>query len=219
MTPNIFFASDFHAYHKNICRGTSAWSDLEGKTRNFNTIEEMNSAIIKSINSRVQADDILYHLGDWAFGGWENIWNFRKQIVCKNIINIDGNHDDHIRKDKFFPFLEKQDGVIYEIESNRIWKGYKQEEDVTAKDFFKETHNLLYLEFDKQKIILSHEPFEIWRDKDKGAIHLYGHVHHGLDKSELSTKHKRKDVGWNGQIYSLDEVLEDMKDRDVNFHH
>lgn len=88
-----YFFSDAHAFHTNICRGTSNWEDKELRCRNFNTIEEMNSAIIKSINSVVGEDDTLYHLGDWSFGGWENIWNFRKQIVCKNIININGNHD------------------------------------------------------------------------------------------------------------------------------
>lgn len=88
-----YFFSDAHFSHLNICRGTSAWDNKETNCRNFNTIEEMNSTIIKSINSRVGKDDILYHLGDWSFGGWENIWNARKQIVCENIMNVNGNHD------------------------------------------------------------------------------------------------------------------------------
>ena len=74
----IYFCSDLHFGHTNICKGTTKWSDKK-KCRNFNTIEEMNNAIVKSINSVVGKNDTLYHIGDWSFGGYENIWNLRKQ--------------------------------------------------------------------------------------------------------------------------------------------
>ncbi len=44
----------------------------------------------------VKPNDIIYHLGDWSFGGHENIKIFRNRIKCKNIHLILGNHDHHI---------------------------------------------------------------------------------------------------------------------------
>ena len=139
----IYFSSDFHGYHANICQGTSSWDDKNDSCRDFDTIEEMNNAIITSINSVVGEDDTLYHLGDWALGGWENIWHLRKQIKCKNIIQICGDHDLHIIKDRFFPFLANRDGEIFEIEdkNNYLHMGIlKSKHNVTAKDLFKEVY-------------------------------------------------------------------------------
>ena len=56
---------------KNICYGVSSWPEKESNCRMFNTLEDMNTAIVKSINSVVGENDILYHLGDWSFGGWK----------------------------------------------------------------------------------------------------------------------------------------------------
>ena len=221
-TSNVFFSSDFHYAHRNICRGTSVWNEKEGKNRNFNTVEEMNVAIIKSINSRIKENDTLFHMGDWALGGWENIWHLRKQINCKNIIQINGNHDDHIINDKFFPFLEKQNDVIYEISEKKDfhkWDGIKKDTDVTARDMFTEVHDILYLRINKQLFVLSHEPFEVWRNKSKGSIHVHGHAHYDFDKSDLNQNHKRIDVGWKGQVYSATEIMDKMSDRIAVFHH
>jgi calcineurin-like phosphoesterase family protein len=99
----IWLTSDTHYSQKNICRGTTNWRTPEGeipteRTRNFNTLEEMNDAIVNNINNLVKEDDILIHLGDWSFGGFENIEEFRNRIICKNIHLILGNHDHHIDK-------------------------------------------------------------------------------------------------------------------------
>ena len=99
-----YFTSDTHHSHKNICRGVSKWGKtLEDgtfevsvdSTRNFSTIEEMNQSIVDVINSTVGEFDELYHLGDWSFGGFENIQAFWLQLVCKNIYFVLGNHDHH----------------------------------------------------------------------------------------------------------------------------
>lgn len=66
---NIYFTSDCHWNHANICSATSSWENKEINCRNFNSLDEMNDTIIKSINSIVGKNDILYHLGDWSFGG------------------------------------------------------------------------------------------------------------------------------------------------------
>lgn len=220
---NTFFVSDIHAWHANLCYGTSKWKDKETRCRKFNTIEEMNYMIIKSINSTVGKDDTLYHLGDWSFGGWENIWNLRKQIVCEHIIQINGNHDEHIYKDKFFPFLEKQNGVIYEIADKKdyhIWTGVKGETDVTAKDFFEKVYNgRLIICIDGQQIIMDHYPYEEWENMESGTWMLHGHCHHDIDNTETSLKFKRLDVGWIKKIYSFDDIKKIMDKRENKNHH
>jgi calcineurin-like phosphoesterase family protein len=60
----------------------------------------MNDRIVRGINDVVGQDDILFHLGDWSFGGFESIWKFRHQINCQNIHLVLGNHDHHIERDR-----------------------------------------------------------------------------------------------------------------------
>ena len=69
----LFFTSDTHYSHSNICRGTTRWVGADNMTRDFETLEKMNSTLVNNINEVVGQDDILIHLGDWSFGGFEKI--------------------------------------------------------------------------------------------------------------------------------------------------
>jgi len=93
----IFITSDTHFAHANICRGVSKWTDKSG-TRDFNSIDEMNNAIIDNINSMVAPTDSLYHLGDFCFGDKSLTPYWRSKINCRNIYLIYGNHDHGIDK-------------------------------------------------------------------------------------------------------------------------
>lgn len=192
-----WFISDPHYAHVNMCRATSAWS--LANTRDFKSIAEMNDAIVNSINKYVQQDDELYCLGDWSFAGIENIWNFRKRIICKTIHLILGNHDDHIRKDKVLPnCLASEFYGIPHFEGN-----------IQAQELFTTVQSILELTIDKQLIILFHHPIDHWRDAERGSIHLHGHLHHKIDNCTLNTKFKRMDVGMDWEEfrpYSLDEI-------------
>lgn len=80
-----FFTSDTHFGHKNIL-------EYEKEARPFETVEEMNEHLIQSWNETVRAKDIVYHLGDFAFGA-SNVaiadrLNGNKRLVM-------GNHDCH----------------------------------------------------------------------------------------------------------------------------
>lgn len=80
---NIYFSSDNHFNHNQPF--------LFGP-RGFETIEEMNEAIINNFNSVVDNDDDLYLLGDIIMGElepgieWVKKLNGRIHIIC-------GNHD------------------------------------------------------------------------------------------------------------------------------
>ena len=96
----LWFTSDTHYNHSNICIATTRWTDADSVTRDFASLEKMNEELVYWINHNVAQDDILIHLGDWSFGGFENIKEFRDRIVCQNIHLILGNHDGHIEKNK-----------------------------------------------------------------------------------------------------------------------
>ena len=95
----IWFTSDTHYKHSNICRGTSNWGP-DSKTRDFDTLDHMNDTIVNNINHLVREDDVMFHLGDWSFGGYESIEEFRNRLLCKNIHLLLGNHDQHIERNK-----------------------------------------------------------------------------------------------------------------------
>jgi calcineurin-like phosphoesterase family protein len=151
--PNVFITSDCHYNHKNICRGTTNWRTMDGEipieqTRDFATLEKMNEAIVNAINWNVNQDDILICLGDWSFGGFESIKEFRDRIVCKNVHLILGNHDTHIERNK---------GDI--------------------KAIFTSVSHYETLIIDKNTFRLFHYPIQSWDGMNKGDIHLHGHVH------------------------------------------
>lgn len=124
-----FFISDTHASHANICG--PAISKWDKGYRNFSSIDEMDNAIVDSINTRVGENDTLYHLGDWSFGGKDKIEKFRRRIRCKNIILIYGNHDHNIRKEfrhlfqRCYDFLETYVNGQFIVMSHyalRVWQ-------------------------------------------------------------------------------------------------
>lgn len=92
----LWFCSDPHYNHKNICRGVSTW---DSGTREFDNLSDMNLTIVDNINKSVGENDILFCLGDWSFGGRDSVNEFRDRINCKNIHLTLGNHDKHISYD------------------------------------------------------------------------------------------------------------------------
>ena len=196
----IWITSDTHYWHKNICKGSSVWQDKSG-CRDFDNPKEMSEALVNSINKYVQQDDTLYHLGDWSFGGIENIWEFRKQIKCKNIYFVPGNHDHHIKSNKILP--------------NCIIRTFN----LNSKDVFTEVlPELTKITIDKKEVILCHFPLEEWENMDRGSIHLHGHSHHTKDYTDLNMYTKRMDVGMDWEEfrpYSWEEIKEIMKERKI----
>ena len=150
---NVWITSDTHYSHKNICRGVTAWRTKEGEipvsqTRDFATIEKMNSTIVNNINEVVGQDDMLIHLGDWSFGGFEQVREFWDRIICKNIHLVLGNHDHH-------------------IENNRDG----------SQGLFKSVSHYNTVEIGQFKFRLMHYPISSWDGLGKGVMHLHGHCH------------------------------------------
>lgn len=188
---NIWFTSDTHYGHKNICRGTTKWNGPLEETRDFQTLDEMNTAIVDNINAVVMPDDILFHLGDWSFGGESAIGEFRRRVVCNNIHLIYGNHDTTIKNSPFKQdlFSSCQDYLELDV---RMYTGDSQKKLVFQQDF-----------------ILMHFPISSWNGMNKGAIHLHGHVHFSPDKR--IGKGKLMDVGVDGNDLKPISILEVMQ--------
>lgn len=210
----IYYSSDFHGYHTNICYGVSKWEKKKNQCRKFDTLEEMNELLIKNINSKVKKGDTLYFNGDWTFGGIQNIWNFRKQIICDDIRFILGNHDHHIKRNKPLPNCK------WDEDKKTIIDGEPTQSDevVYAKDLFTSVNVLDIITYNKQQIVLCHYPLEEWENMDGGAWHLHGHCHGNLPKS----KYKMMDVGIdtnNFNVYSFDDIKSIMDKRKIKPHH
>jgi calcineurin-like phosphoesterase family protein len=176
----LFFTSDTHYNHTNICRGITNWTDAEDITRDFKTLDQMNDRIVNGINAEVGENDILFHLGDWSFGGFDSIPEFHQRINCRNIHLVLGNHDHHIERNK--------DNI---------------------QDIFASINQYVELEVNKQhNFVLMHYPIMSWNKMNDGVIHLHGHVH--LPPDRRIGKGKMMDVGIDGNgmdPISLTKVL------------
>lgn len=148
----------------------------------------MNAHLVGNINEVVGQDDILFHLGDWSFGGFEQIQEFRDSIVCKNVHIITGNHDHHIENNKegiqsIFSSVNKYLNLVVE-------------------------YNIGTPLVDEVRFALMHFPIASWDNMARGAIHLHGHVHLPFDKR--IGRGKMMDVGVDGNgLYPIEmsEVL------------
>ena len=207
---NIWFTSDTHFGHVNICRGASNWmqrianegreptkaeiAEFHRQTRDFKTVEGMNRAIIDNINSCVKEDDILYHLGDFAMGSHENIARFRNSLKCQTIHLILGNHDQHIVKKPEYQEL------FTSINTTLGWPDVKKSK------------------IGGTRFLLCHFPMLVWDKHMHGSIHLHGHSHGSL-KNEQFYKRKVMDVGIDAhpefRPFHIDEIKRIMDKRKI----
>ena len=195
----LFFTSDTHYSHKNICRATTEWKDADDKTRDFKSLNHMNDTIVNNINRMVGEDDILFHDGDWSFGGFEKIQEFRDRIVCKNIHLILGNHDHHIERDR--------DGV------RSLFSSVNHYLDLEVQRPSKKGKGSI----DRFRFILMHYPIASWHDMNEGVMHLHGHVH--LPRHQRISNGKSLDVGVDGndlEPISLDKVVSLLKNQPID---
>jgi len=189
----VWIISDTHFGHKNICRGVTEWRLPDGsvplsQTRDFNTIEQMNETIVNNINSVVGQDDVLIHLGDFSFGGFENIQRFRDRILCKEIHLILGNHDTH-------------------IENNRD----------NVQELFTSVNHYTKLIYKFKTFVLFHYPIASYDGLNKGHIHLHGHVHlpTNLRFGKGKKMDVGMDGHPTFGVYDMDDIIRIMDKREI----
>lgn len=94
ITLNIYVSSDYHLNHD---------KEFIWKARGFDSVEEMNEAIITRNNELLSPDDTLIICGDLMLGGSENL---EKGIEMLNRMNgkkliVGGNHDTRARREAY----------------------------------------------------------------------------------------------------------------------
>ena len=134
-----WFTSDHHLGHANIIKHCQ---------RPFQSVEEMDAALIERWNAVVQPKDMVYHLGDLIYRSAKDPLEYLRQINGR-IHLITGNHDRDMLK-------------------NLVgWKNH----------YFEEIEQLKVIKLDHQKIVLCHYAMRVWPDSHRGSWHLYGHSH------------------------------------------
>lgn len=108
----IFFTSDTHFGHKNI---------LEYCKRPYSSVEEMNEVLIKNWNEVVPEDGIIFHLGDFAFGG-STLFNSILPRLNGTKVLILGNHDNkNFRKSYGKYFAEITSQLLLTIDGRQVY--------------------------------------------------------------------------------------------------
>lgn len=193
---NLYLTSDTHYSHSNICRATTTWVGADNVTRDFNSLSHMNDTLVNNINNVVGENDILIHLGDFSFGGFDKIKEFRDRIFCKNIHLIYGNHDHHIMNNK-----------------NNIQEIFTSTSEYMFLDLrIPEGKNIV----GKYTLVLFHYPIASWNGMNDGVIHCHGHVH--LPKHQKIGDGKSIDVGVDGNDmmpYRVQEIISLMKNQPI----
>lgn len=178
---NIFFTADHHFNHKRI---------IEYSSRPFKDVDEMNEVLIQKWNSKVKAEDTVYHLGDFALGHIEDQLRVLKRLNG-NINFILGSHDKELPE--IVEAFNKEQGVA----SHRI------------------LGHMTTVCIEKVEITLCHYSMRTWPKSHYGTWHLFGHSH-----GKLEGLGKSFDVGvdaWHFEPLIFSKVKEVMASRPDNF--
>lgn len=162
---NIWFTSDLHWSHINIAGPTiSTWKK---GYRDFDSVWDMNKCLLNNLNELIKEEDILYFLGDWSFGGNENVEKYRNLLRVKDIRFILGNHDTKkVNYSNYFTWVKP------------IWEGKINDRYFVLNHFAQKTWNHMH-----QKSIhlyghshgsLEDSPYELSIDVGVDTC-LYGH--------------------------------------------
>ncbi len=188
---NIFICSDSHRGHSNLITKLSTWKT--GAIRDFESVEHHDDTLINNINKTVGQDDILFMLGDVAFGGVDNVKSFMDKIICNERHLVLGNHDRHIKNNK--------NGI---------------------QSCFTSIHTYLEINVDGDDFVLFHYPIKEWNNVHKGSYMLHGHCH-SLPKDKFFNGGRSMDVGFDGhpefRPYNIMEIVTLLKDKPLLTHH
>lgn len=142
-----FYSADLHLGHHGILRHCPA-------TRPFDSVEAMDTEIVRRLNERVEHNDILYIVGDFVLSGdTEYVRHLFHSIRGRKVLIV-GNHD-----------LDKKGRLVKPIR-DLPW-------DISPTAAL-ETHD------EGCRIYLHHYGCRTWPAAHHGSYHLYGHSHGNL---------------------------------------
>ena len=185
----VWLSSDFHLNHN------PNWPTPIWRMRGYNSVEEMNYGIIKSVNDNVKSTDVLIYLGDFTLNcGSSQFENFLSQINCQSIYILYGNHNSCVwstYEEQVYSQYGKKDIEIYPLNyRNLIFVG-----------------NYLEFSVDGINAIAFHYPIHSFNGQTKGRPHFYGHIHSTPETPKIEGR--KMDVGfdyWKRPV-SFDEAI------------
>lgn len=142
--------SDLHLNHSNMLKW---YPKYRGSNK---TVEDMNNTIINNWNDNVKSEDVIYHLGDFAFATEDFVRKILEKLNGEKIFII-GNHDKKLKK------ILKEYGLVYTRLNLRF--------DINEK---------------QTQIVLDHFPLLEWDGLFHGSLHFYGHCHGELTNNGRS---------------------------------
>lgn len=185
----IYFTADWHFNHNR---------DFIYKLRGFDSVEQMNKAIIERHNRVVNQLDTVYVLGDLCLGGADSL-DRNKQLIEQingRLTIILGNHD-----------------TLARIE---MYNHCKNVEKITYADVLK---------YKKYHFYLSHYPtittnFDDDKPLKARTLNLYGHTHQGTNfYFDCPYNYHVGIDSHNCEPVSIDTVIKDMKEYYNTFLH
>ena len=121
------------------------------KTRSGKSVEEMNQRMIENWCSQVTEHDTVYHLGDFSFNKDHNeALNLIASLPGRSKVFVRGNHD-----------------------YSRFWTELPKLPNVSTYDY-------LEVFIGGTPVVMFHYPIIDWNKRHRGAYHLFGHEHGGL---------------------------------------
>ena len=168
-----FFIGDTHFNHVGI---------IEYDTRPWVDVPSMNAHMINLWNSVVSPNDVVYHLGDFAFRPGE-----------------DGTPIGDI--------FRALNGQINMVLGNHDYKNHVHESDHIPTNKVKWVGDLHYTKIGsrKQKAMLCHYPMQSWRSSNHGSWHLHGHIH-GTSRITAPNRLNVSCSAWGYKPISEEEV-------------
>lgn len=174
----IYFWADPHLGHANIIKHCN---------RPFDSVDEMDTVLLRNWRKRVKSSDSVFVLGDVAM-------NRKYAPIIKALPGtkflICGNHDKKVIKDpKDWGFVWKKDIYLLSIDGGMRKGGY-------------EVH-------------LGHYAGLTWEKKFHGSYHVFGHSH-GYIKNPMPRSCDVGVDCWNYAPVSFEEVIDYIKTRDAD---
>lgn len=133
--------------------------------RPFASVAQMDRTLIDLWNSTIGKDDIVYHLGDFAFGLGDvgRVQSIFKQLNGRKYLVL-GNHD------------VRNDGSVHPT--------------LAALDWAAAPVHIMEVRDEGERVILAHYGMRVWNASHHGAYHFYGHSH-----GKLPAYGRSRDVG------------------------
>lgn len=160
-----YFTSDWHLGHKRI---------LELCNRPFRDVDHMNSQLIERCNDIVREKDTLIMHGDNVMGTYAQTVELLRQIRCRRVIMLPGNHDRYSLAYSSTS-VRKKAAVIDDLRA----MGLFPQEDRRPSQW--------HMRVCGRKIAMSHYPYagdshgedrhQNLRPEDEGLPLVHGHVH------------------------------------------